>query len=77
MTKIEIPYVHDPVNLTTIYLAVGDRRQPLTPWLPAGRDTNADGQRVIWARFGQVPRGVVTVWVRDGDGDRPRISMTV
>lgn len=77
MRKISVPYVHDPVNLTTIYLAVGDRKQPYTPWLPAYRDTTEDGQRVIWARFDHLPSGVVTIWVRDADGDRPKASMTV
>ncbi|MQB00541.1 MAG: hypothetical protein GEU78_09660 [Actinobacteria bacterium] len=76
MRKVIIPYAHRSDDLATIYLAIGDGKQPITAWLPAGRDT-IGGKRVIWAKFDMVPRGVVTVWVRDGSGERPRTQITL
>lgn len=70
MRKITVPYLHDPANLATIWLAIGDRKRPVTGWLPAYRDLDERGRRIIFARFERVPTGVVSIWVRDTAGER-------
>lgn len=68
MTKVTVPYDHNPADLATVYLAVTPRgsRPSEDAWRPALRDT-VGGQRVVWARF-EEPPGVV--WLRDRDGER-------
>lgn len=75
-TKVQVPYEHKTTDFSPIYLALSTSTQPgKTAWTPAYRDT-VDGQRVIWARFPTLGR-MVSVWVRDKDGDRKVTQQTV
>lgn len=75
-TKVVVGYQHNPADLGAVYLAVTTKSRPAPEdWLPALRDT-IDGRRVVWARFPATGR-IHTVWVRDRDGDRATVSVTV
>lgn len=68
MSKITIPYEHDPADLRPIHLAVVGRgaRPGADAWQPALRDT-VDGRRVVWIRS-EIAGDVV--WLRDHAGER-------
>lgn len=77
MAKVVVPYEHTMRDLSFIYLAIGDRRRVFTDWLPAYRDIDARGRRVVWAKFGTVPAGINTIWVRDTTGERPVVELAL
>lgn len=62
--KVTINYDHDPADLTLVEIAVRKGKPTEADWKPALRDT-VDGQRVVWARFDDLP-GDAQVWLRDG-----------